>query len=110
VFRVEDEVVFLAAGNRKKAFRVQRLRMWDDAGFDKGLIEYRICYYIIAHKPRMKDNWAFGQFAPMFSPDDFATLLKIIQAKGWPLPETLAGRVPGLLPAPEEAGTTQLAP
>jgi hypothetical protein len=89
VFRVEDEIVFLALSNPKKAFRVQLLRMWDEQGFDKGLLEYRICYYVIAHKPRMKDRWAFGQFAPMFTPAEFALLLQQILEKGWPLPDGL---------------------
>jgi len=89
VFRVEDEIVFLATANPKKAFCVQLLRMWDDEGFDKGLIEYRICYYMIAHKPRMKDRWAFGQFAPMFTPEDFASLITKVQKKGWSLGERL---------------------
>jgi hypothetical protein len=108
VFRVEDEVVFLAADSPKKAFRVQLLRMWDDTGFDNGLPEYRICYYMIAHRPRMKDKWAFGQFAPMFSPDDLATLLKVIQEKGWPLPAAPAGPAPAVLTgtAPDEGGAT----
>jgi hypothetical protein len=84
VFRVEDEAVFLALSNPKKAFRVQLLRMWDERGFEQGVVEYRICYYMIAHKPRMKDKWAYGQFAPMFTPAELTLLLEKIQEKGWP--------------------------
>jgi len=87
VFRVEDEIAFLACSNPKKAFRVQQLRMWDEKGFDSGLMEYRICYYMIANKPRMKGKWAFGQFAPMFTSAEFTLLLTVIQEKGWPLNE-----------------------
>ena len=77
VYTVEDEDVFLAAPNRGKAFCLQKLR------FEGGREEYRICYYMIAHKPRMKGKWAFGQFAPMMTAEQMKLIVQKIKAKGW---------------------------
>jgi hypothetical protein len=77
VYRVDDEEVFLALSNSEKAFALQRLL------FDDGHIEYRICYYMIARKPRMRGKWAFGQFAPMMTTDEMLLLFQKAIAKGW---------------------------
>ena len=60
-----------------------------------------ICYYMIAHRARMKDKWAFGQFAPMFTGAEFTLLLAKIQEKAWPLNEPL---VADTSPSPLSAG------
>ena len=77
VYTVEDEVVFVAPSNEKKAFCFQKLR------HGNGREEYRICYYMIAVKPRMKGKWAFGQFAPMMSGEELKLLFEKAKAKGW---------------------------
>ena len=74
---VEDEFCFVAPSNAEKAFYFQKLR------FDDGTIEYRICYYMIAHKPRMKGKWAFGQFAPMMTAEELKLLFDGAREKGW---------------------------
>jgi hypothetical protein len=83
IYRVEDEVVFLAPSNKKKLFRVQRLCLDDGRGLDDGHTEFRICYYMVAHKPRTKGRWAFGQFAPMMTHDELRTLVEEVRGKGW---------------------------
>ncbi len=77
VYTVEDEEVFVALLNKKKAFSIQKLR------FDDGREEYRICYYMIAHKPRMKGKWAFGQYAPMMSAQELKLIFEKAKSKGW---------------------------
>jgi hypothetical protein len=77
VYTVEDEESFLALSNRNKAFYLQKLR------FDNGHEEYRICYYMIAEKPRMRGKWAFGQSAPMMTSDEMRLIFQKMQAKGW---------------------------
>ena len=77
VYTFEDEEVFVAPSNEKKAFCFQKLR------FDDGREEYRICYYMIAHKPRMKGKWAFGQFAPMMRAEELKLIFEKAKAKGW---------------------------
>ncbi|HEX8675474.1 MAG TPA: hypothetical protein VF710_26505, partial [Longimicrobium sp.] len=77
IYEVEDEEVFVAPSNPGKAFCLQKLR------FSDGRSEFRICYYMIAHKPRMKGKWAFGQFAPMMTPDELEMIVAIVRRKGW---------------------------
>jgi hypothetical protein len=45
--------------------------------------EMRLCYYMIAHRPRMKGKWAFGQFAPMIRQEDFQFLIEEARKRGW---------------------------
>ena len=77
VYTVEDEVAFLALSTPGKAFYLQKLRFAD------GRVEFRLCYYMIAHKPRMKGKWAFAQYAPMMSPDELRKVFDCAMAKGW---------------------------
>ena len=60
-YEVVAEDVFLAQSNPDKAFAVHKLK-WDD-----GREEFRIGYFMIAHRPRMKGKWAWGQYAPMMT-------------------------------------------
>lgn len=39
--------------------------------------ELRLRYNIIGDKPKMKDKWTFGQFAPFIPPKDFEKLVKL---------------------------------
>jgi hypothetical protein len=46
-------------------------------------VEYRICYYMIAHRPRMRGKWAFVQFAPMMTAEELRLLFVAATVKGW---------------------------
>jgi hypothetical protein len=46
-------------------------------------VGYRFCHYMIAHKPRMKGKWAFGQFAPMMTAEELKLVFEKVKAKGW---------------------------
>ena len=81
IYTVEDEVLFVAPSNPRKAFCAQKLRLPD------GSEEFRICYYMIAHKPRMKGRWAFGQYAPFMTFAELTMMIEKVKAKGW-LPES----------------------
>jgi hypothetical protein len=83
IYRVEDEEFFVAPSNPGKAFRLQQLRFDDGAGFEAGHTEYRVCYYMIAHRPRMKGKWAFGQFAPLMTPEELSLIVSKLHTKGW---------------------------
>jgi hypothetical protein len=74
---VEDEEVFVAPSDETKAFCFQKLR------FDDGRVEFRLCYYMIARRPRMKGKWAFGQFAPMMTPEELEMVFEIARRRGW---------------------------
>jgi hypothetical protein len=88
-YEVEEEEVFVAPSDSTKAFCFQKLR------FDDGRIEFRLCYYMIARRPRMKGKWAFGQFAPMMTPEELAKVFDIARKRGWIEADTRVPRVPG---------------
>jgi len=62
-YTVVDEEVFVAPESqaKDKAFAIHKLK------FDDGREEFRIGYYRIAQRPRMKGKWAWGQYAPMMT-------------------------------------------
>ena len=75
VYTVEDEMVFEANSNPQKAFALHKLKHHD------GRVEFRICYYMIAHRARMKGKWAFGQFAPMMTKEELREIFNKLKAK-----------------------------
>jgi len=89
IYTVEEEEVFVAPSNDAKAFCFQKLR------FDDGRTEFRLCYYMIARRPKMKGKWAFGQFAPMMTPDELALMFRIARERGWIAAPPHVPREPG---------------
>ena len=83
IYRVEVDEFFVAPSNPKKAFYLQKLRFDDGDGFEKGHDEYRICYYMIAHKPRTKGKWAFAQYAPFLTGEELKLIVQKMQSKKW---------------------------
>jgi hypothetical protein len=77
VYTVVDEDVFVAPSNKNKAFCLHKLRHQD------GRESFRIAYYMIAQKPRMKGKWAYGQSAPMMTQEEMSMIFKKARAKGW---------------------------
>lgn len=77
IYTIEDEVVFLAKSNPKKAFALHKLKHHD------GREEFRICYYMIAHRARMRGKWAFGQFAPMMTRGEMREIFEKLKSNGW---------------------------
>jgi hypothetical protein len=77
VYTVVDEDVFLAPSNDKKAFCLHKI------SHDGGREEFRLGYYMIAHRPRMRGKWAWGQFAPMMTAEDMRVIFEHAKAKGW---------------------------
>jgi hypothetical protein len=77
IYEVVDEEVFIAPSNDRKAFCLQRLR------FDDGQEVFRISYYMIAERARMRGKWAFGQFAPMMTQEEMNMIFIKVKEKGW---------------------------
>lgn len=77
VYEVVDDELFIAPSDSRKAFCLHKLK------FEDGREVFRIAYYMIAVKPRMRGKWAFGQFAPMMSKDDMVMIFEKLKAKGW---------------------------
>jgi hypothetical protein len=82
-YRVEDQEIFVAPSNVKKAFILQKLSVDQGQGFEHGLIMYRIGYYMIGHKPRMKGKWAWGQFAAMMTAEELKLIVEKMEVRGW---------------------------
>ena len=83
VFRVDEDDVFAASSNSRKAYLLQKVRVDDGEGFVQGHDEYRIAYYMIGHRPRARGKWAFGQYAPMMTLADVTAILRRMREKGW---------------------------
>jgi hypothetical protein len=77
VYKVIDEDVFIAPANPDKAFAIHKIE------FKGGREEFRVGYYMIAQRPRLKGKWAWGQFAPMMTKEDMTAIFKHVKAKGW---------------------------
>ena len=77
VYTIIDEEVFLAKSNPKKAFCLHKIR------YEDGREEFRIGYYMIAHKPRMRGKWAWGQFAPMMTKEEMTEISDKLKIRGW---------------------------
>jgi hypothetical protein len=69
-YSVIDEDVFVAPSNSEKAFALHKLK------FSDGREEYRIGYYMIAKKPRVRGKWAWGQFAPMMTKEEMKIIFE----------------------------------
>lgn len=60
-YKIVDEEVFLASSDSSKAFAIHKLE------YDDGSEEFRIGYFMIGRKPRMRGKWAWAQYAPMMT-------------------------------------------
>ena len=76
-YTVVDDCHILSLHNMRKAFCLQKL------SFADGREEFRICYYMISGKGRMKGKWAFGQFAPMMSTEELKMICDQVKEKKW---------------------------
>ncbi len=76
-YTVVEEDVFLALSNKGKAFCLHKIK------HASGKEEFRIGYYMIAHKPRMKGRWAWGQYAPIMTAEEMKMIFDRAKAKGW---------------------------
>ncbi len=76
-YTVVEEEVFHALSNTGKAFCLHKIK------HSSGKEEFRIGYYMIAHKPRMKGKWAWGQYAPMMTAEEMKMIFDHVKEKGW---------------------------
>ena len=76
-WRVVDEI--RRHEDQEKILLLQRLQSADDPTNEM----FRFGYYIIGKKPKMKDRWVWGQFAPFSSAADFAAMIGEGKEKNW---------------------------
>jgi hypothetical protein len=77
-YHVTGEIYVQQTGMPKKYFCLQRIEFDED-----GRIELRLGYYIIGKRPRMRDKWTFGQFAPFLPVSDFKAVIREAEQEGW---------------------------
>lgn len=78
IYVIEDEIIHQQHDNPEKAFYLQKIR-WEDT--DR--IQFRLCYWIIGKKPRMKGEWTYGQSAPMIDEKDLKEIILKAIDKGF---------------------------
>lgn len=83
VYKVEEQEILVAPSNPQKAFLLQKLIVQRGGGVEPSSVLLRIGYYIIAHKPRTRGKWAWGQFAAMMTPVELKIIVKKMEEKGW---------------------------
>jgi len=44
---------------------------------------FRFGYYIIGKKPNMRNRWTWGQHAPFVTAEDFLSIIREAQRRGW---------------------------
>jgi hypothetical protein len=76
-YTVVDEEVFPAISNPQKAFCLHKIRQ------ENGIERFRIGYYMIAHKPRVKGKWVWGQYAPIMTKEEMQMIIEKARARGW---------------------------
>ena len=76
-YKVVQEKVFEAKSTPGKAFCLHKIQNPD------GSNGFRLGYYMIGQKPRMKGKWVWGQFAPMMTKKELADIFAQVKALGW---------------------------
>jgi len=76
-FKIVEEEIFPAPSNSRKAFCLHKIR------HASGKEEFRIGYYMISQRPRMKGKWAWGQYAPIMTAEEMRMIFERAKAKGW---------------------------
>lgn len=68
------------SGHKNKQFVLERIRFDNFPGYPKTL--FRIGYFMLGKKRRMRNKWAWGQYAPLFKRQDLKRLISKAQQKG----------------------------
>jgi hypothetical protein len=76
-----DECVRLQeSGHKNKYFVLERIRFDNFPGYPKTL--FRIGYFMLGKKRRMRNKWVWGQYAPLFKKRDLQRLISKAQQEG----------------------------
>lgn len=75
---IVDEIKRLQSNAPHKAIYLQKIKFEDE-----NRVEFRLMYYIIGKKPKMKGKWVFGQFATLIPVKDFKAIIRAAKRKGW---------------------------
>jgi hypothetical protein len=84
---VEDDVSLLIGDEDYKTF-LQKIRLDEKKSEElKSSLAYRLCYYSLSgpDNKRHPNQWVFGQYAQLLSPEQFQNFLRQAREKGWPI-------------------------
>lgn len=76
VFNVVDEII--VPQGLGKLIYFQQLRHEPD-----GMLEYRLCYYMLGVREARRGQWVFGQYALMVSAETLVHLIAEAKHRGW---------------------------
>ncbi len=75
---IEDEIIRFQTTFKHKLISFQRIRFFMD-----NRIEYRLGYYMIGVKPRMRGKWVWGQFCLLIPEIDLVEIIKEAKKRKW---------------------------
>jgi len=75
---IEDEITRVQSTAPHKVICFQKMRRPDN-----GATEFRVGYYMIGVRPRMKGRWVWGQYALLISEQDLRALLREAENRKW---------------------------
>lgn len=77
-YTIEDEIIRFQTSNKHKLISFQRIRFPKD-----NRIEYRLGYYMIGVKPKMRGKWVWGQFCLLIPEIDLIEIFKEAKERKW---------------------------
>lgn len=75
---IEDEITRVQSTASHKVICFQKMRRPDN-----GATEFRLGYYMIGVRPRMKGRWVWGQYALLIPEQDLRALLREAEKRKW---------------------------
>lgn len=76
-FKIVDEIRRAQSDLPEKIIVLQRIE------FEGGKEEFRLGYYVIGKRPKMKGKWVWGQFATFLPKKDFVAVFREAEKRGW---------------------------
>jgi hypothetical protein len=77
-FKIKGQIRRHQTGLPKKLIVLQKLQFNND-----GRVELRLAYYVKGKKPRMRNKWVWGQYAPLMPARDFRAIVRRAERQGW---------------------------
>jgi hypothetical protein len=68
------------SGHKNKQFVLERIRFDNFPGYPKTL--FRIGYFMLGKKTRMRNKWVWGQYAPLFKKGDLIRFISKAKGEG----------------------------
>jgi len=77
-FKIEDEIIHPQSNSNRKLIVFQKMHFEEE---DR--VEFRLGYYMIGLKPKVKGRWVWGQFCLLLPEEDLMAILKEARKRKW---------------------------